>query len=91
MTETIIVAIISGGLALAGTVITCLATARKNEQNIRVNQAVMETKLEELTREVRHHNNFAERVPLIELKIEAIDRRIAAIEKEGGDHHATVC
>ena len=44
-------------------------------------QAVTETKLEELTREVREHNNFARRVPVVEEQIRVMDRRMAALEK----------
>ena len=47
-------------------------------------QAVTETKLEELTREVRKHNNFAERIPVMEEKIETLDHRVDAIEKKIG-------
>ena len=64
--ESIAVALISGGLSLAGVVITCLVTARKNENTMRIAQAVTDTKIEELTREVREHNHFARRVPILE-------------------------
>ena len=63
MSEAIVVALITGGLSLAGVVITCLVTARKNETAMKVSQAVTDTKIEELTREVRAHNNFAQRMP----------------------------
>lgn len=79
--ETIIAAAVTGGLALAGTVITCIVTARKTEQNIRVNQAITETKLEELTREVREHNGFAKRMPVVEEKIKVINHRLDDLEK----------
>lgn len=72
MTEAIVTALITGGLSLAGVVITCLITARKNETAMRVSQAVTDTKLEELTREVRLHNNFARRMPVVENEIENI-------------------
>ena len=65
MSEAIIVALITGGLSLVGVVITCLATAKKTEKAAAVAQAVTDTKLEELTREVREHNNFAIRLPII--------------------------
>ena len=55
MTEGIIVALITGGVTLAGVLIS----------NSKA-QAVTDTKLEELTREVREHNNFARRVPILE-------------------------
>ena len=65
MTEAILVALISGGLSLLGVVITNLATSKKTEAKIQTSQAVTETKLEELTREVRQHNNFAMRMPVV--------------------------
>ena len=71
MSEAIIVALITGGLSLVGVVITNLAAARKNEAAIRTAQAVTDTKLEELTREVREHNNFAHRVPVLEEECDA--------------------
>ena len=46
-------------------------------------QAVTETKLEELTREVREHNNFARRMPALEQKIEDMSRRIENLERKG--------
>ncbi len=79
--ETILAAAITGGLALLGTVVTCLATSRRTEQNIRVNQAVTDTKLDELTREVRTHNGFAERIPVIEEQIRVINHRIDDLEQ----------
>ncbi len=72
MTEAIVTALITGGLSLAGVVITCLATARKSETALKISQAVTDTKIEELTREVRQHNNFAQRMPVVESQIENI-------------------
>ena len=73
MGEAIIVAVISGGLSLTGVVITCLATARKSEHALQVAQAVTNTKIEELTREVRTHNHFAQRMPVVEEQIKVIE------------------
>jgi hypothetical protein len=81
MSEAILVAIITGGLSLAGVIITCLATSRKQEKNAAVAQAVMDTKLEELTREVREHNNFATRMPTVEHDIKNLERRVSALEQ----------
>ena len=78
--ESIIVAFITGGLSLAGVVVTCLATSRKNEHTIRTAQAVTDTKLEELTREVREHNHFAQRMPVVEEQIKGIDHRLKTLE-----------
>lgn len=81
MSEAVIVALITGGLSLAGVVITCLATAKKQERNAAVAQAVMDTKLEELTREVREHNNFATRMPTMEQRLKDLERRVGILEK----------
>ena len=83
MSESIAVALITGGLALAGTVITVLATSRKQAADLKVAQAVTDTKIENLTREVRKHNNFAERMPVVEEQIKVINHRIADLEKGG--------
>ena len=81
MSEAVIVALISGGLSLAGVVITCLATAKKNETAMKVTQAVTDTKIEELTREVRLHNGFAQRLPVVEEQIKVINHRISDLEQ----------
>lgn len=80
MSEAIIVALITGGLSLAGVVITCLVTAKKTEKATAVAQAVTETKIDELTREVRSHNNFARRMPVVEEQIKVINHRITDLE-----------
>ena len=72
MSEAVIVALITGGMSLAGVVITCMITARKNENALKISQAVTDTKIEELTREVREHNGFARRMPVVENQIETI-------------------
>ena len=71
-------------IALLGSVITNRATSRKTENNIRTNQAVTDTKLDELTREVREHNNFARRMPVVEEQIKVINHRIDDLEHEKG-------
>ena len=71
MTETIICALITGGLTLMGVLI---ANSRR--------QAITDTKLDELTREVREHNSFAQRVPVIEEQIKVINHRIEDLEKQ---------
>lgn len=81
MSEAIIVALITGGLSLIGVVVTCLATAKKSEKNAAVAQAVTDTKIDELTREVRSHNNFAQRMPVVEEQIKVINHRINDLEQ----------
>lgn len=80
MSEAIIVALITGGLSLIGVVITCVATAKKNETAMKVSQAVTDTKIDELTREVRQHNNFAQRMPVVEEQIKVINHRLNDLE-----------
>ena len=80
MSEAIVVALITGGMSLAGVVVTCLATAKKTEKAAAVAQAVTDTKIEELTREVREHNGFAKRMPVVEEQIKVINHRIADLE-----------
>lgn len=82
MIAAIISALITGGLSLVGTIITVLATSHKTATAIKINQAVTDTKLEELTREVRAHNNFAARMPVVEEQIKVINHRIKDLEKE---------
>ena len=68
--ESIITAIITGGVTLLGVLIA-------NGKS----QAVTETKLDELTREVRDHNNFARRMPVVEEQIKVINHRIEDLEE----------
>ena len=79
MTE-IIVALITGGLALVGVSMSNKSTENKIQQQIRINQAVTDTKIEELTREVREHNNFAKRMPVVENEINHINTEIHRLE-----------
>lgn len=79
--EAIIASIITGCMSLAGVVITCLVTAKKNAETVKVSQAVTDTKLEELTREVREHNGFARRMPVVEEQIKVINHRIDDLEE----------
>ena len=85
MSEAIIVAIITGGLSLIGVIVSNNRTAQSMDAKLDKQQAVTETKLEELTREVRAHNNFAQRVPVLEEQIKVINHRIADLEKEKGE------
>ncbi len=70
MTESILVALISGGLTLLGVL------ASNNRR-----QAVADTKIDELTREVREHNNFARRMPVVEEQIKVINHRLEDLEE----------
>ena len=70
MTESIITALITGGLTLMGVL------AANNKP-----QAITDTKLDELTREVREHNDFARRVPVVEEQIKVMNHRISDLEE----------
>ena len=81
MSEAIAVAFVSGGLSLAGVVVTCLATARRSEKKQEIAQAVMQTQISELTREEREHNGFARRMPVVEEQIKVINHRLTDLER----------
>ena len=81
MGEGILAALITGGLSLAGVIVSNLLAARKTEAAMKIAQAVTDTKLEELTREVRAHNNFAQRMPVVEEQIKVINHRISDLEQ----------
>ena len=81
----IIVAIITGGLSLIGVIVSNNYTAQSMDAKLDKQQAVTETKLEELTREVRAHNNFAQRIPVLEEQIKVANHRIEDLEKERGE------
>ncbi len=82
MSEAIIVALITGGLSVLGVVITNISAKRKMQFEIEKQQAVTDAKIEELTREVREHNGFAKRMPVVEEQIKVINHRIKDIEDE---------
>ncbi|MCI9449603.1 MAG: hypothetical protein HFE30_05045 [Clostridiales bacterium] len=79
MTE-IIVALITGGLTLIGVVISNATSNNKIQNQLQTSQAVTDTKIEELTREVRAHNGFAQKIPVLEEKIEVANHRIRDLE-----------
>ena len=82
MSEAIIVAIITGGLSLIGVIVSNNHTAQSMDAKLDKQQAITDTKLEELTREVRMHNNFAQRVPVLEEQIKVANHRIADLEAD---------
>lgn len=79
--ESILAATITGALSLLGVVITNISGNRKMQSSLDKAQAVTDTKLDELTREVREHNNFARRVPVVEEQIKVINHRIKDLEE----------
>lgn len=74
--ESIIVALITGGLALVGVIVTNISSNKKIEQQLVTSLAITDTKLENLTEEVRKHNSFADRITVLEVKVAEIERKI---------------
>ena len=81
MTEAIICAIVTGGLSLLGIIYASNKSASKVDAKLNSQQAVIETKIEELTREVREHNNFARRMPVVEEQIKVINHRLQDLDQ----------
>lgn len=80
MTESILAALVTGGLSLLGVILTAAGSAKKTDHRIQTAMAVTDTKLEELTREVRAHNHFAQRMPVVEEQIKVINHRLEDLE-----------
>lgn len=80
MPNEIVVALITGACSIAAVVFTNKSANDKLMKQIEVHDAVADTKIEELTREVRKHNSFAERIPVLEEKIKTANHRIADLE-----------
>lgn len=72
--ESIIVAIIAGGLSLVGVVITTIGSNKKIEAQLMTNQAVTNTKIEQLTEEVRKHNGFGDRITRLEVRVDNLEK-----------------
>lgn len=78
----VVAAAITGFLALCGVIVSNIGSNRKIEHSLETSQAVTDYKIDELTREVREHNNFAQRVPVLEEQIKVINHRIKDLEGE---------
>ena len=83
MDGSVLAALITGLLSLAGVMLSNLLSDRRRENALRTAQAVTDTRLEELTWEVRMHNNFAQRMPVVEEQIKAIHHRLEDLETGG--------
>lgn len=86
MSEAIVVALISGACAVLAQMVIANRSRRDMDAKLDKQQAVMSAHMEDLTREVREHNNFARRMPVVEEQIKVINHRIADLEK--GERHA---
>lgn len=71
----IITAIIVGGLSLIGVIFTSSQSSKKIEQQLSVAQAVTDTKIEQLTEEVRKHNTFADRITKLEVEVSILEKQ----------------
>ena len=76
----ILIALITGGLSLLGVIVTNRSANDKMMHSMNVTQAVTDEKIAELTREVRAHNHFAERMPVVEEQIKVINHRLEDLE-----------
>ena len=93
MSDAIAVALVTGSLSLIGVIVTVVWGNKKTTKQVtdqvtaqvanklEVNQAVTDTKIEELTREVRRHNGFAQRMPVVEEQIKVINHRLSNLER----------
>ena len=80
MSEGVIVAIITGLFTLIGTVITVIVGMSKASKNIEIVQAVTNEKIDHLTEEVKKHNDFGQRIPILEIKMSNLEQKVEAIE-----------
>ena len=85
MSEAVIVALITGLLSLAGVYLSNRKSASEVDAKLSQQQAVMEARLTDLTREVREHNEFARRMPVLEEKISVANHRIDDLERARND------
>ena len=83
MSATVAASLITGLLSLAGVVLSNLLSERRRENALRTAQAVTDEQLRELTREVREHNHFARRMPVVEEQIKVINHRLEDLVKGG--------
>lgn len=87
MNAEIIVALITGGVSILTSLITLIGVLVSNgkskkalQQQLEIDQAVTRTKIEELTREVREHNGFARRMPVVEEQLKVVNHRLKDLE-----------
>ncbi len=94
MSESLIAALVGAGASVLASIITLIGVfAKLNQSNkevthkLETHQAVTDEKIEELKREVREHNNFARRMPVVEEKLNHLDEEVDYIEKEIDRYH----
>ena len=82
MNEAVIAALIAAAASILSNIILTNRSSREIDHKLETRQAVTDTKIEELTREVREHNNFARRMPVVEEQIKVANHRINDLENE---------
>ena len=82
MDSSILVAIITGGLSLVGVIVTNMNSNRKIESKLMIAQGITDTKIDNLTEEVKRHNGFADRIPRIETRLDNIEKRMDRLEND---------
>lgn len=81
MSDAVLAALITGVMSVIGTVITVLLTVKKTNEELRIGQAVIVTKIETLAKDVQKHNHFAERIPVLEEQIKDANHRISDLKR----------
>lgn len=87
MGEAIIVALITGGLALVGTIVSVVVTSNKTyektSKELQISQAVTDTKISDLTQEMREYRELSRKIPVIEEQVKQVTHRVDALEQRG--------
>lgn len=82
MTEAVLVALISGGVTLLGTIITVIVSSNKQRTNMETKLAVIDEKIATLKASVDKHNNFGSRIPVLEEQVKVINHRLEDLEHD---------
>ena len=84
MSDAVIVGIIAAVASIIAAVLTSRATQNNVQQELHEQNAVQNVKIDHLTEEVRKHNGFAERIPVMEEKLKVCNNRISDLERKVG-------
>lgn len=83
MDASVISALITGGLALAGVIVSNIFTSQSIQKKLEISQAVMDTKLESLAKDVREHNSNVQQIPVIAKQLDNLEHRVDRLEDDG--------
>lgn len=78
----IVTALITGGISLVGVILTVRSGSQKIQMELDKHNAVQDERISELTREVRRHNDFAERIPRIEQRVDSLEKRVDRMDRK---------